>query len=763
MKKTLVTVSTFVIPIMLLVTLLVYGNYHVTTIMTVQYVPPESLAIGHDKSLLVGDSITIVGRVVAPPRVNFSGGDYRALLRGSNQRMAYIQDTSNVLWGGVIVRQGDTVHNTLFDQIDSGMKIQVNGIVSEYSVGGTPETSTQIALDTLSQIQILPTIKRRPPPINVTVSDFDSMGTVKFTTAEQYEGSYVQLTNLTMGPQSNSGQRHIRSLLDAQGNKIYLRDFSNFYSTSPSPSWGWTAWNPPPVGATVASIRGVIIEGAYQDGTFNGLATYPYVICPVYPNDLTMGNTPPIVNTVTRYPGVPKPTDTVFVTANIVDSLAKFNKESVASAQLFYRINKTTYNTLSMTPSSNVYWATIPMESLGTLVEYFVKVVDNQGAVTFSPSDTSRSTYFYYPRTSDTMTIKDIQYTPNNGGYSGYNGDTVSTEGVVTADTSDIHNFTFIGPGGTQSSPRRVIIQDPNIQGGWSGIWISGNATDPLVKGQKVMVTGVVTEINDVTSIVIGSSSNISIISSGNPQPAAAQITPGVLADTKTWGDTTAQKWQSVVISYPGQVVITCINASSSTACTSTLPLPDTSFRRNYGEMLAIYNSENIPSRIKLQQGGNTFTNGWDSSKANWYHPNYPGQLLHNWDGINGLTGIGFFDFGQYQIVPRKNDDFGSVIGVKPITETPSLFWLRQNYPNPFNPETQIDYNLPTDAEVTLKVYNMLGQQVRVLIDGIQVRGKYDITFDGTNLASGLYIYVLDVNGFEGHHFRGVKKMVLVK
>src|SRR5436190_16782815 len=148
------------------------------------------------------------------------------------------------------------------------MKATVSGIVQEFPdqlIAGV----THIKLGTLTIVQTLPKIKRRPPPTVVNVSDFDSLGNIKFLTGEKYEGMYVQLNNVTVGPASGSGQRHIRSLLDAQGNKIYLRDFSNFFSTGPTPPNGWTAWVPPSVGATVSSIRGVIINGAYTDGTFN--------------------------------------------------------------------------------------------------------------------------------------------------------------------------------------------------------------------------------------------------------------------------------------------------------------------------------------------------------------------------------------------------------------------------------------------------------------------------------------------------------------
>lgn len=741
--------------------LIAVGFYFVytTTIMVVQTVPADSLAIGHDRSIKIGDTVTVTGRVVAPSVVNATGNDFRILLRGSSSRTIYLQDTTNAIFGGIIVRQADTVSNTGITNLDSGMKVTLTGIVQEFPDNIISSSVTQLKLDTLSIIQVLPTVKKRPAPITVNVSDFDSLGNVNFRSGEKYEGMYVQLNNVTVGAQSPSGVRNVRRLIDAQGNFVYLRDFSNFFSTSPTPSWGWTAWAPPSIGATVTSIRGVIINSAYADG--NG-SLYPYVIVPIYPNDLTMGNTPPFVSSVSRSPGVPKPVNTVQVNAVVSDTLD--NPVSVDSCQLFYRVNRGAYTKLTMAPSGNIYSAVMPAQTLGTLVEYFIKARDNLGAVRLNPSDTSKSTYFYYVRQNDTMTIKDIQYTPNNGGFSAYNGYDVTTEGIVTCDTTDIPAFAFTSPynSGTQTSPRRVIIQDGAIAGGWSGIWIDGNATDPLVKGQRVRIRGTVSESNGMTRLIIATSGDIVPLGTGTIPPFEI-LTPAVVADNKIDGDTTVEKWESVLIKFNSQCVISCVNAPSLTGCTSQFPVPDTSFRRNFGEIFVVYPGENVEARIELQDGNHDKVNGWNPAFANYYNTGLPGQLLWKWDGISSLQGVLYYAFGKYKLVPRTNADFGTVIGVEPISEIATQFWLKQNYPNPFNPVTKIVYNLPTEAEVTVKVFNLLGQEVRTLVNGIQNRGKYEVNFDGKDLASGMYIYVIEANTFEGNHFRDVKKMVLVK
>jgi hypothetical protein len=88
----------------------------------------------------------------------------------------------------------------------------------------------------------------------------------------------------------------------------------------------------------------------------------------------------------------------------------------------------------------------------------------------------------------------------------------------------------------------------------------------------------------------------------------------------------------------------------------------------------------------------------------------------------------------------------------------PLEYVLEQNYPNPFNPNTLINYSVPNDGLVTLEVFNLLGEKVAILVNEIQVAGRYEIDFDASDLSSGIYVYSL-----KSGNFNSLKKMVLLR
>jgi len=629
-------------------------------IQQIQYKSPDSLVLGRDRSDLEGINVSFVARVLAPPRVSPANNDFRTLLRGSTSWTCYVQDTSNGIFGGMVIRQGNRGPQTELDLVDTGTIIRVSGVVQEFgSTGGGSYSNmlTRIAIDTSSNytIDILESGNntKRPIPIPVNVNDFvsgdyPSSGTINYVDGEKYEGMYVEIRNvITSG---GLGFRQPWSIIDENGNRMYIRDFSNFFSTQTSDDT-LRPWTHPSLGTFVEYVRGVIIN-ANNEGTFG--SQLPYVLVPIYPNDLSIGNAPPQLSNPLRNPGVPTPTDSVAISVTATDPS---NSSVLTDMKVFYRFDRGAYLNKNMTLiSGNVYSTKIPPTSLNTLVEYFFRAEDNSSNVKILPSDTSKSTFFYKVRLNDSMSIQEVQFCPNKSGKSGYEGINVrGIEGIVTADTSDIPGINFSSQGGNQTAPRRVYLQ--NGQGPNSGIWISGNPTDVLKKGYRVRVYGTVEENSSVTRIKVASSSGIYILSIGNPLPSPEIISTSQILNAAQDGDQSVEIWESVLLRLNTPVIMNCINAADGIACTSNDPLRDTIFRRNFGEILVSDNSS-INARIELQDGNHTYTNNWDGLN----NPPQPGYtLLKKNNIISYLEGVLYYSNGNYKLTPRLNPDFGDI------------------------------------------------------------------------------------------------------
>ncbi len=134
---------------------------------------------------------------------------------------------------------------------------------------------------------------------------------------------------------------------------------------------------------------------------------------------------------------------------------------------------------------------------------------------------------------------------------------------------------------------------------------------------------------------------------------------------------------------------------------------------------------------------------------------------LPNQPGAKAINELEVVKFGRQRGLGTFKDTVKIVnkfTGVKEVAEVPLTYALYQNYPNPFNPMTTIKYGIPNSERVTLKIYNILGQEVMTLIDEEQKPGVYELKFDASNLASGVYFYRLQAGKFVD-----VKKMMLLK
>ncbi len=684
-------------------------QYPLKTIQQIQFVPDSIILLGQDPpSPLNGDTVEVKGCVLVSPVVDPSN-DRRPIIAAGARWVTYIEDENGNVWGGLNILQEDTSaatgQQTFFDIIDTAQVVKFTGVITEYYT-----TTEMLYLVTpTTPISIENTLPKRPDPIELQVSDFDDNGLYNYE-SEKYEGMYVILRNVQTSDRNTSSG--VFNFHDAAGNTMHMYDQSGYFTLRAHRLTGLTEYEPPQDGTILSYIRGVI--NTRTDG---------YYIVPMYPGDIGPAiQSPPSITTIRR-------SSAEVATNQAVEISAKINDldGSVQESRLYYRVDSGQRMMLPMTYNStdSTYRAEIPgINSDSSVVDYFVWSMDNDSLVSINPIDTVHNDYFYLVLNRP-VTIQDVQYSPFGGGYSGYTNYEVTLHGVITSDTSDIKGY------GSTSFIRSYI---QNGTGPWSGIELSfggplGTELLTLQRGDLVIVTGTIQESYGVT--VINNVSDYNVISPGNPLPDPQVITTGeigLLGD----GELEKEQWESVLVEYD-DVTITNVNADGGS---------------NFGEMLV--NDGTGDTRVELEDGSNSYHNGSGE----------PGTIeVQLGATFQKLKGIMYYSYSNYKLVPRKDDDFvGYTTAVREENSAPVSYNLEQNYPNPFNPSTKIVYSIPKESNVTLKIFNILGQQVKTLVNQSQRQGTYTVTFNAASLPSGIYFYSI-----EAGNYNEVKKMILLK
>ena len=154
-----------------------------------------------------------------------------------------------------------------------------------------------------------------------------------------------------------------------------------------------------------------------------------------------------------------------------------------------------------------------------------------------------------------------------------------------------------------------------------------------------------------------------------------------------------------------------------------------------------------------ITNGTKTYTNGQYTYSFNYTAPATAGsQTLY-------ATGLATNSSGQWNFAPDKIISVVTATDVK-NNSIPAEYLLEQNYPNPFNPSTLIKYSIAETENVTLKIYDMLGNEIKTLVNEVKQPGKYisEFSSQNLNLASGIYFYKLQTEKFSS-----TKKMLLLK
>jgi len=394
--------------------------------------------------------------------------------------------------------------------------------------------------------------------------------------------------------------------------------------------------------------------------------------------------------------------------------------------------------------------------------------------------------------------ISTVREDLNNDYIPDHLGETFTIQGIVISPNFQTNNISYFIDDGT----------------GGIDLFHSGSTTPVLNLGDEVMVTGDVSQYNGLTELIPANESDIMVVSTGNPVPF-----PIVLTIAQYIAD--AESFESRLI---GFMNLTKVGGTWPSGANGTIQMSDgvdtidvyidkdtdldnnpeptwpkdviaigsqftTSTPPNDGYEVdpRYYNSDFLPPfSLPVELTSFTAVANLNSVVLNW---NTASEINNHGFEIQRNAGTGFVTVGfvsghgtttqvhsysytdlnvnpghyTYRLKQMDFQGSSSISAEVSVDIFPVSYSLEQNYPNPFNPSTMINFDLKVDSKVSLKVFDILGQQVAQLLNSALLAGGHQINFNASQLNSGVYFYRLDASGIDGTTFSAIKKMMLTK
>ncbi len=666
-----------------------FAQSDTVAIDSINYLTAADLGNCIEQSPRLGDTVTFRGIVM------FDGDQY-----GSGSHNINIQRVGGGPWSGIALRDGDgSGYTTEMVDLFEGWEVWVTGTVNEYQ-GQTQVTPLQI-----NDAIVVESTGNALTIDTIPLSELnDNQGNNNLVDGEEWESAYVTLEDLeVISVDFFSGNRVSFNVNDDQGNFIRVGDW---FKVQKLPSYpfpdgtGNGSFSPPSVGDQFNFISGIL---QHELNNCPGGSGIGFEMNPFKPSHYVYGPSAPRISNVTKNPDLPTSSQSVTVTADIVDL-----DGSIASATLYYNtgtdVSNTNFTAVTMSNTSgSTYSATIPSFSDGTFVRWYLTATDDSTNTTGLPgTDPTQNSYMYRVRDNG-LTIYDIQYTPYSNGNSPFTGSEVTVTGVVTASAQ-------------QGDLGYVYIQDENSLGGWSGILLTQNAgLANLSRGDKVEVTGTVRESFGHTRLE--SISNITNAGSGTIEPF--YLAP----DTFTsYSFSSNEQFEGMLIGLINED--TSLGGGKVHVVEANADAPS-----NFAEWRVGRDPFDPNSGCRVITGrktGSAFSS-YNVSYVNdsSYLSNLliPGLIISDTVNMDTLIGNMYYSFGNLKLSPRNNDDFIGINLMLPdtsggndtnTTNIQEMLWTTQN--NAFEV-----YPIPTNNEITIDT-DMDGATHTILIQDIQGR-----------------------------------------
>ncbi|MCH7639749.1 MAG: T9SS type A sorting domain-containing protein [Bacteroidetes bacterium] len=660
-----------------------------------------------------------------------------------NRVHVFVRDTNAVLMGyeGMTTQLVDG--SAAVVDMEVGDVYTIQGDVSSFN------STIQInptAFENLGSYQSLGLPDEIMDPIIVTTDELNSVisaplgGTVvqiNWANYNDYNAAYVRMEDalVTDNDINENAMRYsyqwsssgTDAVVNSDDISIRFRNDRSGDPDYPNPPWNShpdTTFFPPAIGAAI-SVQGFAL---YRGFDFTGNSSTPpgvlMVVSPWYSSDLEVSTSPPIFGEVQG------PTDVVGnEVVPISVEVTPDPSRTITSVELdYYDAQGGGFGgTVAMTDDGGgTYSGDIPAAPDGLFVGFTITATDSEGAMSTTSEIVYRVLY------NGIENITQIQLTPDglpgDSPFEGITTSNIDVEAVVQAD--------FEGAFG-----RRIILQDDPALGEWSGIWVDGDGVPALSLGDQITITtATITESFGVTQL-----EDIVFSNDGPGAPYDHKVlTTGVL----NGDDPGFQEAHEGILVRFENITVTDSNADGPENPVVCQMPQDT----NFGEFQASSDGSEANEVRFDDLAEEIFTPPFDvdcdgdgspderDPAAFWNVQNLGIDYM-----IEFVQGPWYYSFGAYKLTPTSLADIGAItVSNEPAgPAVPGTYRLHAAYPNPFNPTATIRYEVGAAGPVTLKVYDALGREVAVLVDGTLAPSIYEATFDASGLSSGIYMYRL--------------------
>ncbi len=665
------------------------------TLVTIDSIQ-TTVSATNDTSVLHGQYVKVRGVLVtdpanwwqAPTRYNFWIQE-----KGQSGTKTGIQ---------IYLSDGTKASSTGVSGLQVGDEIEIIGTVGYYN------GAKQVVLDTNTTVTVISAGNQVMGPDTVAVGTFNDAQNLAQPTGEPWEASYVAIKNVTVISVAASATRGFFDVQDAAGNVMTIYD--NFKTLNPG-----NGFTKPSVGDFYKSIAGILVH--YKNTT----GTNKYEITPFKSSDLVLGSASPVVQSMTRSVPCPKSTDPVKITATVTLPTGT----PLSSVEVKYGLSPTdsASNTLTMTETTPGTWeATIPAQTNGTFVNYFVVATDTAGRTGMFPN--------YQPkcytvndngcRIHDIQKTSNIMFIPTQYFTSGYEDLTVTdVVGVVSASANDLGY---------------VYLQEPGYNA-WGGIQLIG---DPGIfnyqTGDSVRVTGIVKEYYGFTQIEVTSHAKLGT-TTATPVvlPISTLVSPN---DDQTYN---TEPYEGMLVRFedPGLRVVqvkadTVYNSGKGDYRVGLDPLDPL----NGVLVIAGRQTNSVFSSLNV-----SYVN--DSMWANTdgvMNTAISVCVVTDTTTMDAIQGIVGYQWRDIKLMPRSNSDFENIKGTTCKASSVKLLNKARIkiYPNP----AVNSFTLQTDKPVSISVQNLLGQTL------LRKSLNRTETVDISELPQGIYLVsVFDTAG----------------